>query len=301
MTLPRVLVLGATGMLGFAIQRWLVRAGFTACGTVRSSTALSERCFDGLDLLPNVHIDEFSAVEHAIALFRPDALINCIAVKKASNPSELLAMYGANALFPQRLQTLVRAHRIGLIHFSTDGVFSGRVGGYTERCSPDPVDHYGLSKLLGEVSGPRILTLRTSLVGRSPKGHGTLLDWLLAEGDSSVKGFANVRFSALTTSEVARFVEVVLLRRGNFPSGVVHLAGPAIDKFNLLRLLRQEWGHDPDTVVARSEPISDRTLVSERLGKFSDYRPPDWPTLIASMRVFYGDAGFPDPINRVRS
>ena len=76
-----------------------------------------------------------------------------------------------NSLLPHQLAQMAAARGARLIHFSTDCVFSGRRGNYVEDDEPDPVDLYGRSKLLGEVTAPNALTLRTSIVGRELRGH----------------------------------------------------------------------------------------------------------------------------------
>src|SRR6185503_15884533 len=102
----------------------------------------------------------------ALADFRPDAVVNAAGVvKQRGEAAEAIPSIEINALFPHRLAVACGELGAYLIHYSTDCVFSGRTGNYSESDMPDPVDLYGRSKLLGEVSGPGCLTLRTSMIG----------------------------------------------------------------------------------------------------------------------------------------
>src|SRR5207244_2190179 len=109
----------------------------------------------------------FDSVAKAVETARPDVVINAIGiVKQRATAHDPVLSITLNSLFPHRLAALCRSSRARLIHFSTDCVFSGRRGDYSEDDNPDPVDLYGRSKLLGEVDGSGVLTIRTSIIGR---------------------------------------------------------------------------------------------------------------------------------------
>ena len=163
-----------------------------------------------------------------------------------------------------------------MIQVSTDCVFSGRKGLYTEADNPDAEDVYGRAKLLGEPNAPHCLTLRTSFVGRELAGKLGLLEWFLAQS-GAIKGFRRAIFSGFTTTELARIIEMLLTR---FPkaSGLYHVSSEPIDKYSLLKLFRERF-HQPVTIEADDRVAVDRSLDSSRFRRDFDYRPPDWPAM----------------------
>src|SRR5438093_5154695 len=123
--------------------------------------------FGRVTAISGIDADDFDSIRESADRVRPDAIVNAIGIVKqlevAKDPVRSITI---NSLFPHRLAELSRAVGAHLVHISTDCVFSGRTGAYTEDDIPDPVDLYGRSKLLGEVETPKATTLRTSMIGR---------------------------------------------------------------------------------------------------------------------------------------
>ncbi|MDQ4023895.1 MAG: SDR family oxidoreductase [Actinomycetota bacterium] len=193
---PRVLVLGGSGMLGHKLWQVLDER-LEAHVTVRGddATAAAGGLLDPARTLTGVSAERLETVERAVAAVRPDAVVNCIGiVKQLRAAHDPIASISVNSLFPHRLAELCGAAGARLIQISTDCVFSGRSGGYTEADIPDPVDLYGRSKLLGEVADGDCLTIRTSIIGRELSGASGLLEWFLAQ-EGSVRGFRRAIFS----------------------------------------------------------------------------------------------------------
>ena len=108
----------------------------------------------------------------------PTVVVNAAGlVKQRPEGSDPVAAMAVNALLPHRLSARCRASGARLLHVSTDCVFSGARGRYTEADSPDPVDLYGRSKWLGEVATAGCLTLRLSLVGWELGTRRGLVEW----------------------------------------------------------------------------------------------------------------------------
>src|SRR5437899_4069482 len=166
--LMRVLVLGATGMLGSAMIRVLSeKEDWEVFGTVRSEEG--KRFFApkiGARLVVGCDVENDDALVKLFGQVRPEVVINCISLAKrllnAGDPLLLIPIY---ALLPHRLAKLCSLSGARLVHVSTDGVFSGTKGSYTEDDPADARDLYGISKLLGEVHYPHTITLRTSMIG----------------------------------------------------------------------------------------------------------------------------------------
>lgn len=279
----RVLIVGATGMLGSAMLRLFNdSAGFATMGTARSARALPERLREGV--IEDVDCDNFDSVVGAFATARPDVVVNCIGViKQLPGGSAPLAALPLNSLFPHRLAALARASRARLIHISTDCVFSGAKGNYLESDLPDARDLYGLSKFLGEVDYPNAITLRTSIIGHELVGSHSLLDWFLS-ATGPIKGYRRAVFSGIPTDELARVVRDFVLP---FPDlhGLYHVSAAPIDKYTLLKRVGIRYGRtthiEPDDGV-----VIDRSLNSERFRTATGYAPAEWAELIDAMHDF---------------
>ena len=277
----RVLILGASGMLGHKLYQTCSKR-FTTVATARSSAALVEALDVDGRVIEAIDAADLSRVEHALAEVRPDAVINCIGiVKQDAAAKDPVASIGVNSLFPHLLARACAAVGARLIHLSTDCVFSGRAGHYTESDFPDADDLYGRSKLLGEVTGPGCLTIRTSMIGRELSGQHGLLEWFLAQDGGRVRGFRRAIFSGFTTAALAELLCGVVAEHQNL-SGLWHVAADPISKCDLLRLIRHAYRVsveiDPDDAV-----VCDRSLDGSRFRQATGFLAPSWETMIRSM------------------
>ena len=232
--------------------------------------------------IPGVDALELDSVSNAVERVRPDVVVNAIGiVKQRSAAADPLPSIGVNSLFPHQLAKLCDAAGARLVHFSTDCVFSGRRGEYREEDTPDPVDLYGRSKLLGEVDGPGALTIRTSIIGRELENMTGLLEWFLGNAGGRVKGFTRVTWSGVTTNFLSEIV-ARLIREGSSLSGIFHVSGPAISKYQLLVWLNDAFGTrttiEPDDTV-----VSDRSLVSDRFWSQTGFRRPTWADMVSEL------------------
>lgn len=268
----RILVLGATGMLGHMLMRKL-GADHQVTGTVRAGVppAVEEH-----RIIRGVQADNFGSIMEAFATSRPEAVINCIGLIKQLKPRRR-DLVELNAAFPHRLHQLCEATGARLIHLSTDCVFSGLVGNYTERSQPDPVDDYGLSKLMGEIEHGA-LTLRTSIVGREIAGANGLFEWFYSQRGGSVRGFRKAIYSGLTTLEMSRVISRVLEYHPEL-EGVWHLSSEPISKFDLLERLNAAASLNIE-IAPDDTFLCDRSLDSNRFREAVKYQPPTWDEMI---------------------
>ncbi|MXP15149.1 sugar nucleotide-binding protein [Altererythrobacter confluentis] len=282
----RILVLGASGMLGNAVMRIFVQdPGTCVFGTVRSAS--SAKFFDA-DLapqfIPHIDVERFEDLIAAMNIARPDVIINCIGVvKQLSDANDPLVALPINSLLPHRLARLAAVGGARLIHMSTDCVFSGNKGLYTEDDAPDAYDLYGRSKLLGEVDYPNAITLRTSIIGHELAGSRSLLNWFLAQ-EGEVKGFGKAIFSGLPTVEMARIIRDYVIPNAGL-SGVYHVSAAPIDKLALLQLIAQTY-NKTITIIPSDDLVIDRSLDSSRFHAATGYSPLPWPALVAEMESF---------------
>ena len=282
----RVLVLGASGMLGNAMLRLFAQRGMhTITGTVRSSAALHQLP-DSLRtrVVSGVDVENPDALAALIARFKPDVVINCIGlVKQLADANQPLVALPINALLPHRLAALCALGGSRLVHISTDCVFAGTRGMYVESDVTDATDLYGRSKLLGEVTDSHAITLRTSIIGHELNSAHGLIGWFLSQREG-VRGYARAVFSGLPTVELATVVHDHVLPRSEL-SGLYHVSAEPIDKFSLLQLVARQYNHsvalEPDERL-----VIDRSLDSSRFRSATGYAPPDWPDLVERMHRF---------------
>jgi len=272
-------------MLGHTAYRLLsAEPGVEAFATVRSDSVLRY-------LQPSLHaglstgvdVLDIDALLSALARVRPDVVVNCVGlVKQLGAANDPLSALPLNSLFPHRLARVCALLGARLVHLSTDCVFRGDKAAYTEDTTPDAYDLYGRSKLLGEVDEPHVVTLRTSIVGRELGSRHGLVEWFLG-ALGPVRGFTRSVFSGLTTDELTRIIIRHVLPNSNL-RGVWHVSADAINKHDLLLLLRGAYGLTT-TVEPDDSVVLDRSLDSTRFRAATGYTPPSWPAMIEAMRA----------------
>ena len=284
--MPKILVLGASGMLGSAMLRYFHGLeGYEVRGTARSGACLP---FLPTDVRPLVIIDvDIESIDSIVRLLdthRPDVIINCIGlIKQLSSANDSVAAIGMNALLPHRLARLAALVGARFVHISTDCVFSARTGLYAESDPPDATDLYGRSKLLGEVNGTNAITLRTSIIGHELSSAHGLVGWFLAQS-GQVKGFTRAVFSGLPTVELARVIHAHVLPQPDL-RGLYHVSAAPIAKYDLLTLVKDIYDKDV-TIIPDDTLVIDRSLISSRFRSETGYSPPDWRDLITTMHRF---------------
>ena len=213
--------------------------------------------------------------------FRPEAVVNAVGIiKQRRDADEAILSIEVNALLPHRLALLCRRAGARLIQLSTDCVFSGERGRYREDDLSDARDLYGLSKRLGEVTGPGCLTLRTSIIGPELSRKTGLLEWFLAQR-GTVNGYTRAIFSGFTTLEMARILER-LLESPPALEGLYHVASRPISKFDLLVAIRDALGLKTG-IAPYSDFRCDRSLDGSRFAAASGYVAPTWPQMAAEL------------------
>jgi dTDP-4-dehydrorhamnose reductase len=282
----RILVLGAGGMLGHKMVQQLGARFGEVHGTLkgRRSDPLyrnipllqSDRIVEGLDVM------DLPAVDELLEELRPRVVVNCVGIiKQRSDARAALPSITINSLLPHRLAAAVEPWGGRVIHFSTDCVFSGREGHYTEDSPSDAEDLYGKSKFLGEVAVPNALTLRTSIIGRELSQHRSLLDWFLAQEHQTIRGFTRHFYSGVTTNHLAGLVGDLIERHPEL-SGLYQVASDRISKHDLLGLLREAYGLSVE-IVPDEQPFCDRSMSGERFRQAVGYTCPSWPELVREL------------------
>jgi dTDP-4-dehydrorhamnose reductase len=290
----KILIVGATGMLGHKLMQVLSQR-YTVTGTVRgnASDLANHPVFSGFDINGDISADDLTGIRNGMKKTKPDVLINCIGIVKqlpaAQDPLQSIAV---NALFPHQLAKICRQRNVRFIHISTDCVFSGNSGNYSEMDRSDADDLYGKTKFLGEVAYPGCLTIRTSIIGRElSTGHG-LIEWFLSQEGKTISGYKKAIFSGLTTIALSEIIGQII---SDYPEldGVLQVASKPISKFDLLNLVKKIYSMnimiEPDETV-----INDRSLNADKFRKKTNIKIPSWEYMIEEM---YRD---PTPYARIR-
>jgi dTDP-4-dehydrorhamnose reductase len=294
----RLLIFGGSGMLGHKLWQTLA-SRFNAYVTVRGAAAEYHKfgLFDETRLVDKVVAEDSDTVVKAFTTVKPQVVINCIGVVKQDAASrDPITSIAINSLFPHRLANECVKFGARLIHLSTDCVFSGHKGNYSEDDPPDALDLYGRSKLMGEVTGAGHLTIRTSMIGRELNGSHGLLEWFLSQRGGSVRGFKRAIFSGFTTPALAGVIAGIITEQPEL-NGLVHVAATPISKFDLLTLVKQTYGL-PIEIEPDEEFLCDRSLNGSRFNAATGYLAPSWREMIEQM---HDDSTPYDEIRRINA
>ena len=249
------IILGASGMLGHMVFFYFKKKQIDVIPCSRSKT--------NIDILDKslVRISEYSEKQifDLIQQYRPCKVINCVGVTNVSEDKEKINL--SNSELPVLLSKILDIKKDGsqLIQISTDGVFSGKRGNYTESDKPDAIDAYGQSKLKGEVERPPHLTIRTSIIGTELNLKSGLLEWFLSQ-ENDVRGYTEVKWNGVTTLECAKFIDWAINRK---LSGLIHFFSKKISKYDLLNIAKEVYGKEIEISPYNSIRL-DRTLSTKR-------------------------------------
>jgi len=279
----RVLILGGAGMLGHKLcQRY--RDRFDTWVTVRTGCRDYARygVFDPERTLGGVDAASFDSVVRAMAVVKPDAVINCIGIiKQLKTAKDPIVSLSVNSLFPHRLANLCRASGARMFHISTDCVFSGRKGRYTEADVSDADDLYGRTKFLGEVDAPGCLTLRTSIIGRELNTASGLIEWFLSNRGGKVRGFTRAVYTGFTTVALADIIADLLENHPQL-TGLYQVSSEPISKFDLLTLVNATYNLNIE-IQPDADFFCDRSMDSSRFRQTTGFRPPAWTTMVQDL------------------
>lgn len=248
----RFLVLGASGMAGHTISIYLKEQGHRVVGFSRRGVPF---------LMKQVVGDarDEALLTETISQGEFDIVVNCIGVlNQYANRNPERAAY-LNGELPHVLARLTVGTRIRVFHMSTDCVFAGNTGPYTEDSMPDGQTVYDRTKAAGELRDDKNLTFRCSIVGPDIDSDGIgLLNWFMAQ-DGPVKGYSDAIWTGLTTLELAKAMERAASENVR---GLVNMVpGESISKLDLLRLFNKELRGNSVEIVPDSGVRLDKTLV----------------------------------------
>lgn len=280
----RILILGVTGMLGHTLFKEMNKnENFEVFGTTRNKNSLKDyftleelsRIRDGVDA------DNFETVIRAIASVQPTIIINCIGIiKQLPISRDPLTAITVNAQLPHRLSLVTRTAKARLIHISTDCVFDGKKGNYTEKDLSNAEDLYGKTKYLGEVHYPHCITLRTSIIGHELKTNFSLVDWFMSQ-ENEINGFTKAIYSGFPTIEMVNIISNYVIPNKDL-TGLYHVSSDAISKYDLLNIMKKIYQKDIK-INAFDDFVLDRSMNSDRFKYATGYKSPSWEKLVEDM------------------
>lgn len=255
----KFLILGCNGMAGHTISLYLKEQGYEVDGFAREESRFV-RTFVG-------DVRELKTVRKVIEDGQYDAAVNCIGLlnKFAENNHE--AAVFLNSYFPQFLAGITAHTSTQIIHISTDCVFSGSRGGYTETDLPDGELFYDRSKALGELANKKDITFRNSIVGPDLKKDGIgLVNWFMQQ-KGRVKGYKNAMWTGQTTLQLAKTIENAAIQHVH---GLYNMVPEkCISKYDMLILFNQYLRKEPIEITPEENFRIDKSLKRTNFERFS--------------------------------
>jgi len=263
----KVIVLGATGMLGSMVLDFLrMERSFNVVGTARDERSIQEMRAKSRNVEWVSFDAENCTVESIQKILTPGSWVfNAIGVIKPyihdDNTYETERATRINSLFPHVLARAAEENKCKVVQIATDCVYSGRRGNYVETDQHDALDVYGKTKSLGEVFAPNFVHLRCSIIGPEPKAHVSLLDWFLnREPGTRINGYANHNWNGVTTLHFAKLLSGIVKTEQPLPHMQHILPANRVSKYNLLLLFARYYKKNVEIKRSRASVEINRTL-----------------------------------------
>lgn len=270
----RFLVLGCNGMAGHTISLYLKEQGHEVLGMARSSSPIVTT------VIGNAMDAPF--VKELVGVSKFDTVINCIGLLNQFADNNKVAAVYLNSYFPHFLAALTEGTDTQVIHMSTDCVFSGKRGQYTESDLRDGTTFYDRTKALGELEDGKNITFRNSIVGpdMNPKGIG-LLNWFMQQ-HGEVNGFTGAIWTGQTTLQLAKTMEAAAKEKVHGLYNAV--PDDSISKFELLNLFNKHLRKEKVKVIPVDRMTADKSL--KRTNWEFGYKIPDYEQMIAELATW---------------
>ncbi len=271
----KILILGSTGILGKTLFFYLKSKNVNfSCISRKKKNSLYLKNFRNIQKLKKIISDE-----------SPTHLVNCLGVTKFSNSYSFKKQTKyVNALFPKKLAKFCYQKKIYLIHISTDCVFSGKKGNYSDASKKDAKDLYGKTKAMGEVKNKYCSTIRTSFIGPETKTKKSLLNWFLSE-KKKVNGFDKAFFSGITSLELSKIIYNFFILKDKHFNKILNIGGSKISKFLLLSKINKIF--KKKIIIEKSSYFKiDRSLNSLKFQRSSGYKIQNWNKMLAELKFF---------------
>ncbi|MEL7568482.1 MAG: SDR family oxidoreductase [Clostridiaceae bacterium] len=268
----KVLVLGGTGMAGHTISIYFKEKSHDVTAFSRSK----------VDYCNNINgdITDFENLKKVIEEGQYDAIINAIGILNQYAEDNKSRAVLLNSYLPHFLSDTTKNMKTRIIHMSTDCVFSGKTGGYSETSVRDGETFYDRSKALGELKNDKDLTFRNSIIGPDMTEEGIgLFNWFMKQ-DAQISGFTKAIWTGVTTLTLAKAMEQAL--KENL-TGLYNLVNnETISKYELLKLFNKYMKGGKIDILPIDKLSLDKSLVNNRTD-FS-FRVPSYEAMVVEMK-----------------
>ncbi|WP_214796792.1 sugar nucleotide-binding protein [Exiguobacterium sp. s5] len=267
-----ILVLGGTGMAGHTISLYFKESGHNVAVLSRNKVDYCESIIGD--------VTNFAEIEKIIVKGEYDAVINAVGILNADAENNKSNAVLLNSYLPHFLSDLTKNTKTKIIHMSTDCVFSGKDGSYSENALKDGDTFYDRSKALGELDNNKDLTFRNSIIGPDMKRDGIgLFNWFMKQ-EGKVQGYTKAIWTGVTTLTLAKAMEKALDEN---LSGLYNLVNnDVINKYELLTLFNKYFKDNELTILPSDKLVLDKSLVNNR-EDFS-FQVPSYEVMISEMR-----------------
>jgi dTDP-4-dehydrorhamnose reductase len=277
-----ILLLGSDGMIGHQIllgllkENFLINAHFKKKKSKQNFLRAKNTIFHFIEITA-ANIQEF------LSDVNPDIIINAAGVTiRREKDSTINQIKFTNSLLPNVLNSWSEKHNCRLIHLSTDCVFSGKKGNYTDNDITDAIDVYGKTKSLGEVSSNHALTIRSSMIGFELYNKTELLEWVFKNQNKTINGFSNVIYSGITTLVMS---EIIIKIINDFPglSGIYNISSAPISKYSLLKKINDIFDLNIEIKSIESKS-NDKSLISTSFLNKTGIKITCWDSMLIELK-----------------
>ncbi|PQA90527.1 dTDP-4-dehydrorhamnose reductase [Chryseobacterium piscicola] len=272
--MKKILVLGIKGMAGHVIYKNLKdKNQHEVWGIARNINA------NGNEI--SLDVSETEKLKEIITQYSFDSIINCIGILNKDAEDNPAKAIWFNSYFPHLLEEITKHTKTKVIHISTDCVFNGKKGNYSEKDVKDGEGFYAQSKALGEIDNTKDLTIRTSIIGPELNNNGIgLFHWFMNQ-NGKVNGYTSAYWSGVTTLELAKAVEHVL---ENSYQGILHLTnGNPINKFDLITLFKNIWHKNNVEIIPYDGKNVDKSLQKSTI---LAHQVPDYQKMLQEQKLW---------------
>ena len=243
--MKKILIIGSTGMLGNTLNEYFSKLSYNIKTLNRSDLDLS-KCSD-------------RELETKIIDSECDILINCAGLIKQRKGTTTADFIAVNSLLPHRMADICKTQDKKLIHITTDCVYSGVDGQYTEESKHDIFDDYGKSKSMGEPENCTVI--RTSIIGEEKSNKLSLLEWVKSMEKKEINGYKNHKWNGLTCLQVGKLMNKIIVD-GSYWAGVRHFHSNEVNKYDLVSMINEIYNLNIKITPMDDNISVDRTLNS---------------------------------------
>ena len=276
---PKIIILGAHGMLGWQVLNKFKKSKLQVRCQVRNNKS-KNTLIQKLNLDKKVNFFYFDIEKDNInKLFRQisknDIIINCIGKIKPfineNNLKEINAAIHVNSLFPNHLSKIIDTRNVKIYQIATDCVYSGINGNYDEFSKHDALDVYGKTKSLGEVNKKNFFNIRVSIIGKELNTKNSLVEWFLTNKNSpKIFGFSDHLWNGVTTNVFAELLFTIIEKNIRIPNFFHLVPKDKVNKYVLLNYLKDHFQFGNLNVIKKNSNMKINRVLSTKNEKLNN-------------------------------